>query len=174
MNLKERISIVKDFPKKGVDFLDITSILEKPEVYDFTVKQLLSSAHNKGIKTLIGVDARGFIWAGALAYLMQCPLHLVRKAGKLPGEVVEQAYQTEYSEGTLAIHKNIDITGPVMIIDDILATGGTLLAVGTILETHFNIPAAQQLYATLIDLSFLHGKKNLEEKGYEVFSLVTY
>ncbi len=134
----------------------------------------LALAKVQEIDCIVAIDARGFIWGSVLAARLALPLFLARKKGKLPGEIVECEYQTEYSSAALTLRKDGAITGKVMIIDDILATGGTLEAAGKLLTEHFHIPAAQQYYAVLIALDFLPGKEKLEAQGYTVFSLLEY
>jgi len=174
MDLKQIIRTVDDFPKPGVKFLDVTSILENPEAFRRTVNWLIKLSAIHGIESIVAIDARGFIWGGALANELRCSLHVARKPGKLPGNVVTETYDTEYSTASLSMLKDVKIKGPVMVIDDILATGGTLNAVGKLLETEFHIPAKQQVHTVIVNLDFLPGKKFLIDKGYKVEHLVNF
>jgi adenine phosphoribosyltransferase len=174
MNLKQIIRTVDDFPKPGVKFLDVTSILENPMAFRKTINWLVKQSAINDIDCIVAVDARGFIWGSALASEIQAPLYLARKPGKLPGNVVTKEYDTEYSTASLSMLKDANIFGNVMIVDDILATGGTLNAVGELLTEYWGIPANKQLHATLACLDFLPGKKMLESKKYKLSYMELY
>ena len=174
MDLKQIIRTVDDFPKQGVKFLDVTSLLEDPVAFRQTVKWFCKQATNFNVESIVAVDARGFIWAGAVADELRIPLFLARKPGKLPGLVVTKDYETEYSTASLSMRRDVIIRGPVMVIDDIIATGGTLGAVGELLSEHWDIPANKQLHTALVGLSFLPGIKKLEKSGYNVSCIETY
>jgi adenine phosphoribosyltransferase len=174
MDLKNIIRTVDDFPKPGVKFLDVTSILENPEAFRRTVNWLIKLAAIYQIESIVAIDARGFIWGGAIANELRCPLHLARKPGKLPGNVITQNYDTEYSTASLSMLKDVKVKGPVLVIDDILATGGTLNAVGKLLELEFNIKPNNQVHAVIANLDFLPGKKFLTNNGYIVEHLINF
>ena len=174
MDLKQVIRTVDDFPKPGVKFLDVTSILENPEAFRRTINWLIKLAAIHQIESIVAIDARGFIWGGAIANELRCPLHLARKPGKLPGNIVTNTYDTEYSTASLSMLKDVKIKGPVMVIDDILATGGTLNAVGKLLESEFNILPENQIHAVIANLDFLPGKKFLTDKGFVVEHLLNF
>jgi adenine phosphoribosyltransferase len=174
MDLKQVIRTVDDFPKPGVKFLDVTSILENPEAFRRTVNWLIKLAAIYEIESVVAIDARGFVWGGAVANELRCPLHLARKPGKLPGNVVTKTYDTEYSTASLSMLKDVPIKGPVMVIDDILATGGTLNAVGQLLKLEFQIKAENQIHAVIANLDFLPGKTFLTEQGYVVEHLINF
>jgi adenine phosphoribosyltransferase len=165
---------VDDFPKPGVKFLDVTSILEDPTAFRKTINWLVKQSAIHNIDCIVAVDARGFIWGSALASEIQAPLYLARKPGKLPGNVVTKEYDTEYSTASLSMLKDGNIFGNVMVVDDILATGGTLNAVGELLTEHWNIKPNKQLHATLACLDFLPGKKMLESKKYKLTYMELY
>jgi len=174
MDLKQVIRTVDDFPKPGVKFLDVTSILEDPAVFRKTINWFVKQSAIHNIDCIVAVDARGFIWGSALASEIQAPLYLARKPGKLPGNVVTKEYDTEYSTASLSMLKDGNIFGNVMVVDDILATGGTLNAVGELLTEHWNIKPSKQLHATLACLDFLPGKKMLEGKKYKLAYMELY
>lgn len=174
MDLKQIIRTVNDFPKPGVKFLDVTSIIENPLAFRQTVKWFCKQAANFQAESIVAVDARGFLWAGAVADELRIPLYLARKPGKLPGNVVTKSYETEYSTASLSMLKDVKIQGPVMVIDDIIATGGTLDAVGSLLTEHWDIPPNKQLHAALVELSFLPGAKKLSSLGYHLASIESY
>ena len=173
MNLLSEIRTVQDFPKPGINFFDVTSILEDPILFRKTVKWFSRQVAQLNIQSLVGIDARGFIWASAVAADISCPLYLARKPGKLPGKVVTKEYDTEYSVASLSMLSEQKIQGPVLVIDDILATGGTLNATGSLLTEHWGIPPSQQTHAVLVELGFLPGRQLLEQQGYKVISIAT-
>jgi len=174
MDLKQVIRTVDNFPKPGIQFLDVTSILENPEAFRRTVNWLIKLAAVHQIESIVAIDARGFIWGGAVASELQIPLYLARKPGKLPGNVIIQTYDTEYSTASLSMLKNVYIQGPVLVIDDILATGGTLNAVGKLLEAGWKIKPDDQIHAVIANLDFLLGKKFLTDQGYIVEHLLNF
>jgi len=174
MDLKNIIRTVDNFPKPGIQFLDVTSILENPEAFRRTVNWFIKIAAKFQIENIVAIDARGFIWGGAIASELQIPLHLARKPGKLPGNVITQAYDTEYSTASLSMLKDIKVKGPVLVIDDILATGGTLNAVGKLLELGWKIKPNDQVHAVVANLDFLPGKKFLTNNGYIVEHLINF
>ena len=174
MDLKQVIRTVDDFPKPGVKFLDVTSILENPSAFRKTVGWLVKQSAIHNTDCIVAVDARGFIWGSALASEIQVQLFLARKPGKLPGNVVTKEYDTEYSTASLSMLKSANIFGNVMVVDDILATGGTLNAVGELLEEHWNIKPNKQLHVILACLDFLPGKKMLESKKYKLAYMEVY
>jgi adenine phosphoribosyltransferase len=174
MDLKNIIRTVDDFPKPGIQFLDVTSILENPEAFRRTVNWFIKIAAIHQIESIVAIDARGFIWGGAIASELQIPLYLARKPGKLPGNVITQTYDTEYSTASLSMLQDVKIKGPVLVIDDILATGGTLSAVGKLLELGWKIKPENQIHAVIANLNFLPGKKFLNDQGYSVENLVNF
>jgi adenine phosphoribosyltransferase len=174
MDLKQVIRTVDDFPKPGVKFLDVTSILEEPSAFRRTVNWLVKQSAIYDIDSIVAIDARGFIWAAALASEIQAPLFLARKPGKLPGNVITKEYATEYSTASLSMLASSNIHGNVMVVDDILATGGTLNAVGSMLTDHWGIPANNQTHCVIASLDFLPGKKLLTDLGYNLEHMVSY
>ena len=174
-DLTKSIRTVNDFPKPGIKFLDVTSILENPEAFKYTVEQLRKICARNEVYTVVAIDARGFVWGGAVANDMRLVLNLARKPGKLPGEVVTKEYALEYGTASLSMLKNAPMQGKnIMIIDDILATGGTLNAVGELLTEHWGIAPENQIHTVIASLDFLPGKDFLKQKGYRVESLVSY
>jgi adenine phosphoribosyltransferase len=168
--LKKLIREVPDWPKPGILFYDITTLLK-----DKTgLRQLIDglSAHYAGarVDAVIGVEARGFIFAPALAYALGCGFVPVRKPKKLPAETVAVSYQLEYGSDTLEMHK--DAVGPgtrVLIVDDLLATGGTSAAVARLVTESGGSVAG---IGFVVELTFLNGREKLQ--GYDVFSLLQY
>ena len=174
IDIKQVIRTVPDFPKPGIDFFDITSIVENPVAFRKTVNWLVKLVAKYEIDHIVAVDARGFIWGGAVANDIHIPLHLARKPGKLPGELVTRTYSLEYGTATLSMLKSAPIIGRVMVIDDILATGGTLNAVGELLAENWKIRPDNQVHASVVGLDFLPGRTILENRGYIVETLVSY
>ena len=135
MNLDAVIRKVPDFPKPGIVFYDITSLFMHPEAVDFISKKMFEAFENTQIDAAISIESRGFLLGGIFAKEKKIPLILARKAGKLPGETIREAYELEYGQATLEIHKADIASGKkYLIIDDLIATGGTARAVATMVE----------------------------------------
>src|SRR5215203_5210061 len=169
-HLKSLIREVPDFPKPGINFYDITTLLKHPEGLRNTVDALAAEFDGEKIDSVIGVEARGFIFAPALAYHLGAGFVPVRKPRKLPAECASISYDLEYGQDSLEIHRDAVGQGHrVLIADDLLATGGTARAV---------IDLVEQLGGTVVglvfvvELEFLPGRKKLE--GYDVRSLIKY
>lgn len=170
--LKNRIREVPDWPKPGVNFKDITTLLEDKESFRQVIDLLAGPLADKKIDKIVGIDARGFLVAAPVAYKIKTGLAIVRKKGKLPSACIEQEYTLEYASNVIQMHQDAVKKGEkVVLIDDLLATGGTALAAcdlieklgGEIVETAF-----------IIDLPFLGGSKKLKQRGYPVRYLVSY
>jgi len=135
-DLDSAIRKVQDFPKKGILFYDITSIFTNPEAYEWIINTAYEYYKDKKIDIILAVESRGFIFASTLAYKFGIPFVLARKAGKLPGKTIKQSYSLEYGEATLEIHHDDIPKGKnVLIIDDLIATGGTLKACAQMIES---------------------------------------
>jgi adenine phosphoribosyltransferase len=168
--LKKLIREVPDFPKPGINFYDITTLLKDPEGFKRTVDALAAQFDGTDIETVVGIEARGFIFAPALAYQMGAGFVPVRKPGKLPAERASVSYDLEYGQDTLEIHRDAISEGQrVIIADDLLATGGTAKAVVDLVE---KLGGKVEGLAFVVELEFLSGRKKLE--GYEVRSLIKY
>ncbi len=170
MNLKQVIRSVPDFPVEGVMYKDVTSILETPKAFDYSVERILQYCASNVITDIVAPDARGFLWASPVARELGLPLHMVRKPGKLPPPVRSQSYDYEYSSGVLEIKADapLNVNSNVCIIDDVSATGGTALAIVDLLRT---FEVVDMSYACVIDLAFLGGTASLDM---DTFSVVTY
>ena len=168
--LKAAIRDVPDFPIKGILFKDITPILQDGELFRAAVDSIADRHKGKKIDAVVGIDARGFIFAGAVAYKLGCGLVPVRKKGKLPYKTVVTSYTLEYGSETSEMHiDSIKKGDTVIIVDDLLATGGTAMAAATLVkQLGGNITEID----FLIELSFLKGRDRL--KDYQVFSAITY
>lgn len=161
---------IPDFPKEGIIFRDITSLLNKGPVFKRAIDAMACHYDNQHIDVIVGIEARGFIIGSALAYKLGCGMVPVRKKGKLPWRVFRQSYDLEYGQDELEVHQDaIQSKQNVLIVDDVIATGGTIEAVANLVkEMNGNIIGA----AFLIELTALHG--NIKIKDIPVFSLIKY
>ena len=170
MDLKSHIRKVKDFPKPGIMFRDITTLMLNPEAFNYTSQQLLTFLNNKNINKVVGIESRGFIFGAVLAHKLQCGFVPVRKPGKLPADKVSVSYSLEYGEDKLEIHKDAVKPGDkILVHDDLLATGGTMNAVCQLIE---QLGGEIVQVSFIIELSFLGGRKKLGK--YDVRSIVDY
>jgi adenine phosphoribosyltransferase len=169
-DLKSLIREVPDFPKPGINFYDITTLLKQPLGLRRTVDALAAQFEGEKVDTVIGIEARGFIFAPALAYHMKAGFVPVRKPRKLPSECASISYDLEYGQDTLEIHRDAVGQGHrVIIADDLLATGGTAKAVIDLVE---GLGGEVVGLVFVVELEFLPGRKRLE--GYDVRSLIKY
>ena len=170
MDLKSKIREIPDFPKKGIGFKDITTLLQDGAAFKVAIDQMAEFCKDKEIDIVVGPEARGFLVGAPLAYSIGAGFVPVRKSGKLPGEVVEATYELEYGNDTLQIHKDSIKPGQrVLVADDLLATGGTVKStVDLVKELGGEIVGV----AFLIELTFLEGRKKLED--HKIFSLLEY
>jgi adenine phosphoribosyltransferase len=169
-NLKKLIRTVPDFPKPGIQFYDITTLLKEPYGLRTTIDRLTELIDDPNIDTVIGIEARGFIFAPALAYRLGAGFVPVRKPRKLPAEIESISYELEYGKDTLEIHKDaIGDGNRVIIADDLLATGGTARAVVDLVERLGGTVAG---LAFVVELSFLNGRERFA--GHKVASLLQY
>ena len=169
-NLRKLIREVPDFPRAGINFYDITTLLKDPEGFEATIDALTEQCRGMEIDTIIGVESRGFIFASPLAYQLGAGFIPVRKPKKLPAEKVSISYDLEYGQDTLEMHKDAVGEGhKVLIVDDLLATGGTARAVVDLVESVGGTVAALLF---VVELNFLGGRKKFD--GYDVRSLIRY
>ena len=168
--LKEHIREIPDFPQRGVSFKDITPLLADKKAFAYTIDAIAHEFDRDEIDKVLGLEARGFMVAAPLAYRFTAGLIPVRKKGKLPWEVESETYELEYGTDALEMHKDAIRAGErILIVDDVLATGGTALATARLTERCGGKVAG---IATIMELAFLEGRKRLE--GYEIFSLIAY
>jgi adenine phosphoribosyltransferase len=173
--LRNIIRTVQDWPKPGVNFFDICSILEQPDAFAWTVNQMAVTCGSFDAGALVSPDARGFLWGSAVAFATRLPLYLARKPGKLPGNLVTQNYDYEYSSASISLQAESPLAGKrVLLVDDVLATGGTALAIVDLLIQHFHIPARDIQIAAVINLKFLGGEARLTQRGVSVTALLDY
>ncbi len=170
--LQEYIRTVVDFPAKGVRFRDITTLLAKPLVFRRAIGEMLDYCHKVNFDTIAAVDSRGFIFGSVLAYELGLPLVPVRHAGKLPAATVSAKYRSEYRESTLEVHRDaVSANNRVLIVDDLLATGGTALATA---ELFSKLSAEVSALLFLIDLPHLNGGQLLQKRGFNYRALLTF
>ena len=170
MDLREKIRNIVDFPKEGVIFRDITTLLKDPQAFRHVIDTMVERYHDKGVDVVVGMESRGFIFGAPLAYHLNAGFVPVRKLGKLPCETISVCYDLEYGTNTLEIHKDAILPGQrVLIVDDLLATGGTTGATIRLVE---ELGGEVIGAGFVIELSFLNGRDGL--KNYDIYSMVTY
>lgn len=170
--IKTTIRDVPDFPKPGIIFKDITPILKNPQLCDQIAKALAKQVKDLSIDVVAGIESRGFLFGLALAQELNVPFVPVRKAGKLPYHTIQQAYDLEYGSATLEVHEDaFEVGQNVLIHDDLLATGGTVVAASALVE---KLGARVAGYSFLISLEFLDGKTRLKDFSESVHVLAKY
>ena len=170
MDLKKKIRSIPDFPKKGIVFRDITTLLNDGEAFRYSVERMVEHWKDKKIDAVLGAEARGFIYGGAVAYGLGVGFIPVRKPGKLPYKTHEASYDLEYGKNILQIHIDaFEKDDRILIVDDLVATGGTAKAKAELVE---NMGGKIVGFCFLIELEFLNPRKIL--KNYDVFSLIKY
>ena len=159
IDLKKYIDTHPDFPKPGILFYDISSLMVNKDVWQETINQFSTLVKKHNPEVLAGVESRGFIFASTIAYKLNCEVIMIRKKGKLPGQTISHTYKLEYGEDCLEIQKREDLKNKnVILIDDLLATGGTASAAIELLQkTSVNVSA----FLTLIELTNLKGRENI-------------
>lgn len=170
IDLKSRIRDVPDFPEKGILFRDVTTLLKDPAAFRQAIDQLTEHFRGTHATHVAAVEARGYMFGAPLAYHLGLGFIPVRKPGKLPYDTISQSYSLEYGKNVLELHK--DAVGPgdrVLVIDDLIATGGSAMAVAQLIE---RLGAEVVGFGFLVELEFLKGREVLKE--YDVFSLLTY
>jgi adenine phosphoribosyltransferase len=170
--VKECIREVQNFPKEGVNFKDITTLLSNPILNSKVLKALEKNAKSLSAEVIIGIDSRGFLYGNSIACNLNIPFVPVRKKGKLPSAKIEEIYSMEYGEAVLEIHEDaIKKNQRVIIHDDLLATGGTALAAANLVERLGGVVVG---FSFIIYLSFLQGENKLRNKSQNLFFITTY
>ncbi len=170
MELKAYIRDIPDFPIPGVLFRDITPLLHDPRAFQFTVNELTRVARDAQVDAVVGIESRGFLFGAPVAYNLSVPFVPVRKPGKLPSARMSIEYSLEYGTNQLDIHQDALAPGQrVVIVDDLLATGGTARATAKLVEM---IGGRVEGFLFVVELSFLDGRRQLE--GYHVTTLTSY
>jgi adenine phosphoribosyltransferase len=174
MPIKSKIRTIPDHPKKGIMFRDITTLLKDPVGFRLVIDTITQRYVKGDVKfdLIVGIEARGFIIGGALAYTLGKGFVPIRKVGKLPAEVVRHEYQLEYGTDTVEVHKDAIGKGTkILIVDDLLATGGTALAAAALVEKLGGMIAEMTFIVNLPDVG---GEKRLKKKGYSIYSLTEF
>ena len=169
-SIKSKIRAVPDWPKKGIMFRDVTTLVKDPKGLQETIDFLHNRYQGKEIDKVVGIESRGFIFGAPLAYMLGCGFILVRKPGKLPAETVSEEYALEYGTDKIEIHKDaIEKGDKVLLIDDLLATGGTMAAARNLVK---KLGGEVVECAFIIELVDLKGRDKL--KGENIFSVVEF
>jgi len=174
MTIKSRIRTIPDYPKKGILFRDITTLIKDPVGFRLVIDSL-TQRYLQGdipVDQIVGIEARGFIIGGALSYTLGKGFVPIRKKGKLPAEVVRHEYDLEYGKDTVEMHKDAIGKGArVLVVDDLLATGGTALAAASLVE---KLGGSVSELAFIVNLPDLGGYEKLRKKGYQVYCLTEF
>lgn len=169
-DLKDKIRSIPDFPEEGVMFRDITTLIQDPASFQFVIDHWVEHYEDKDIDVVLGIESRGFIFGAALAYAMGKEFAIARKPGKLPADVYKEEYELEYGVDALEVHKDAFVAGQnILLVDDLLATGGTMEAATRLVE---KAGAKVKGIALVVELEDLNGREKIED--YDVYSLVKY
>ena len=172
MNLKEFIRSIPDYPKKGILFRDITTLIKNPDAFSYTNDKIIELAKNIQFDKVAAIESRGFVFASTVAYLLKKPFILLRKKNKLPADVHSVDFELEYGKATIEVHKDsIEKNEKILIIDDLIATGGTAKAGAKLIEVSGGKVAG---FIFVINLFDLPGEKLLKKNGYLVNCLMEF
>ena len=176
LDLKKFIRTVNDFPIDDIVFRDITSLIETPEAFIKTCDELTKITKEFNAEIVASIESRGFIFAGTIARDLSLPFVLARKPGKLPNETFQKSFNLEYGSTSIEIQKNTNIMKgqKIVIVDDLVATGGTAIACAELMTENFNVSNQDILILSIIDLTELGGSKLIKEKGFSIKTLVDY
>ena len=172
MDLKDYIRSIKDYPKKGILFRDITTLIKNETAFEETINQIVERSKNYKVDKIAAIESRGFVFASAVSYILKKPFIMLRKKNKLPADVHSIDFELEYGTATIEVHKDsISENDSVLIIDDLIATGGTAEAAAKLIEiSKGNVSA----FIFVINLFDLGGCDNLLKKGYKVENLMDF
>ena len=172
MNLKDFIRSIPDYPKKGILFRDITTLIKDEKAFANTIDQIVERSKKFKFNKIAAIESRGFVFASAVSYVLNKPFIMLRKKNKLPAEVHSIDFALEYGTATIEVHKDsIDKNDEVLIIDDLIATGGTAEAAAKLVEISGGKVAS---FVFVINLFDLNGSDNLIKKGYKVENLIEF
>ena len=172
MNLKDHIRSISDYPKKGILFRDITTLIKNENAFTTTIDEIVERSKKYKFDKIAAIESRGFVFASAVSYLLKKPLILMRKKNKLPADTLSVDFELEYGTATIEIHKDsINENDSVLIIDDLIATGGTADAAAKLVKMSKGKVAA---FVFVINLFDLDGNNNLIKKGYKVEYLIEF
>ena len=172
MNLKEYIRSIPDYPKKGILFREITTLIKHEGAFSETINQIIERSKKFNFTKIAAIESRGFVFASAVSYILKKPFIMLRKKNKLPAEVHSIDFELEYGTATIEVHKDsIDENDDVLVIDDLIATGGTAEAAAKLVEISKGKIAA---FIFVINLFDLGGSDNLNKKNYKVENLIDF
>ena len=172
MNLKDHIRSIPDYPKKGILFRDITTLIKNEIAFAESIDLIIKKSKNFKIDKIAAIESRGFVFASAVSYLLKKPFIMLRKKNKLPAETHSVDFELEYGTATIEVHKDsINKDDSVLVIDDLIATGGTAQAAAKLIEISKGKVAG---FVFVINLFDLHGVDNLVNKGFKVESLLEF
>jgi adenine phosphoribosyltransferase len=172
MNLKDFIRSIPDYPKKGILFRDITTLIKDAKAFNETINQIVERSKKVKFDKIAAIESRGFVFASAVSYILNKPFIMLRKKNKLPAEVHSVDFELEYGTATIEVHKDsINENDSVLIIDDLIATGGTAEAAAKLVEISKAKVAA---FIFVINLFDLNGTDNLVKKGHKVENLIEF
>ena len=172
MNLKDFIRSIPDYPKKGILFRDITTLIKDEKAFSETINQIVKRSKKMKFDKIAAIESRGFVFASAVSYLLKKPFIMLRKKNKLPSEVHSIDFKLEYGDATIEIHKDsINKGESILIIDDLIATGGTAEAAAKLIEISEGQVAG---FIFVINLFDLNGSSKLEKNGYKVENLLEF
>ena len=172
MNLKDFIRSIPDYPKKGILFRDITTLIKDEKAFTETIDQIVEKSKKFKVDKIAAIESRGFVFASAVSYILKKPFIMLRKKNKLPADVHSVDFELEYGTATIEVHKDsIEKNEKVLIIDDLIATGGTAEAAAKLTEISGGKVAC---FVFVINLFDLNGSDNLIKKGYKVENLIDF
>ena len=172
MDLKKYIRSIQDYPKKGILFRDITTLIKNPKAFNYAIDRIVEISKKVEFDKISAIESRGFIFASTVSYLTNKPLILLRKKNKLPSDTYSVDFKLEYGEATIEVHKDsINKNEKILIIDDLIATGGTAEAAAKLVEVSGGVVAG---FIFIINLFDLPGNKLLEDKSYFTESLMNF
>ena len=172
MNLKDYIRSIPDYPKKGILFRDITTLIKNEDAFEETINQIVERSKNHKFDKIAAIESRGFVFASAVSYILKKPFIMFRKKNKLPAEVHSVDFELEYGTATIEVHKDsLNKNERILIIDDLIATGGTADAAAKLVELS---NAKVACFFFVINLFDLNGCNNLINKGYKVENLIEF
>ena len=172
MNLKDFIRSIQDYPKKGILFRDITTLIKDEKAFSETIDQIVDKSKKMEFDKIAAIESRGFVFASAVSYILKKPFVMLRKKNKLPADVYSVDFELEYGTATIEVHKDsIKKNENVLIIDDLIATGGTAEAAAKLIEISGGKVAG---FVFVINLFDLNGSDNLIKKGYKVENLIEF
>ncbi len=176
LDLKRFIRTVENFPIDGISFRDITSLIETPEAFVKTCDELTKITKEFGANIIASIESRGFIFAGSIARDLSLPFVLARKPGKLPNKTFKKSFTLEYGSTSIEIQKNTQIKAEekIVIVDDLIATGGTAIACAELLTQNFRVKNEDILILSVINLTELGGSQLIKEKGFAIKTIIDY